>query len=129
MQLSDHDASALVSGQDNTLHSHSFDRNPTHATLEKLQALEKQTNVTTTYLATSKDDFVLCDTTGGSFTVTLYFSKGGRHITVIMVKGTGVVTVAAAVGDTINGFATATVSGLNTPLRLKALAGWGWVNA
>ena len=128
MPLSDHEIDALTNGRDNTLHSHSYDRRITHKSLDDLQAIEKVTNVTTTYAASYQDDYILCDTTGGAFTVTLLPSKMQKEVTIIRVKGAGNVTVAATGPDTINGAATAVIAVSNTPLRLKAFTGWGWVN-
>ena len=117
----------LTSGGDCTLHFHSADRAPTHDTLARLQDLERAVSVTADYTVRREDDIILVDATAGVVVVTLLVARGGKHQTVIRTAGANNVTVTPAGTDTINGGATATVSSSYTPLRLKALAGTGWI--
>lgn len=127
MALSDNEVTALTGGMDTSLHSHSFDRAMTHASLDEIQALEKFVVVTVNYTVTYLLDFVLVDSTAGVVTVTLPFSKGQKEITVVRIAGANNVVIAAAATDTVNGAATATIVASYTPRHLKAFKGYGWV--
>lgn len=125
--LSPHDESALTSGQDNTLHSHSFDRQITHASLEQMQAIEKVFGPTADYTATYQDDILPVDSTLAPVNITLPFSKAQRELIVVRVKGANTVTITAAVGDTVNGAASISITTSYAPRRIKSLPGLGWV--
>jgi hypothetical protein len=70
---------------------------------------------TANYTVTSLDHTILCDTTGGTFTVTLLgaanaiLSGIGKRYVISVVAGAASVTIATTAGQTIDGAATKTV--------------------
>lgn len=76
-------------------------------------AAQSVTTKTTTYAATTSDDLILCDASGGAFTVTLYAASGnsGR---VLKLKKTdssvNAVTIDGNSSETIDGATTTTLS-------------------
>jgi len=67
---------------------------------------------TTTYTATVNDEVLLCDTSGGAFTVTLYAATGNAGRTLIIKKTTSdfnLLTVDGNASETINGNTTTTL--------------------
>jgi len=127
MPLTEAQEFALTSGMDTQLHSHTFDRTMTHASLDELQSLEKPVNVTANYSASYRDDFLLVDTTAGAIAIAMPFNKGQKEITVVRIKGANNVTLNAAATDTINGGATLVIAASYTPVHLKSFKGLGWV--
>ena len=118
-----HHEAALVSGGDCFSHWHSTDRVVDHGTLQQLQQLVRETNVTTSpYAVTDSDDILLC---GIAATVTLPLAKNGREIEVIQ-TGTSNVTVNLAGADTIYGSTSVLLNVQGMALRFKAITG-GWV--
>jgi hypothetical protein len=76
---------------------------------------------TTTYSATSSDDFVPCSASGGAFTVTLpaAASSSGKYLTFIKTdSSTNAVTIDGNASETINGAATTTLNTLYEVLVL-----------
>lgn len=117
--------SSLVSGGDNFDHWHSSDRVPTHATLQRLQQLTRQTTVTGSYTVVDGDDLVLCDTTSTSITVTMPLSKNGRDIHIIKLAAANTMTIQASGTDTISGAASWAATVRWTAFHLKATnSGW-----
>ena len=114
--------SSLVSGGDNFDHWHSSDRVPTHATLQRLQQLVRQTSVTGTYTVVDGDDIILCAT---GATITFPLAKNGREIEVVM---TGVIQVIINFTgtDLIYGESSVLLEVQGTALHFKAVAG-GWI--
>ncbi len=121
--------SELTSGKDTSLHSHEFDRTPTHLTLDTLQSIEKQTNINTTpYSATYQDDYILVDSTAAPVVITFPYSRGGKELEVVRVAGANNVTVQRiSTTDKINGGASVVISSSYVGYRFKAFAGYGWV--
>jgi hypothetical protein len=118
-----HHEAALVNGGDCFSHWHSTDRVVDHGTLQQLQQLVRETDVTTTpYTVTPSDDILLC---GIAATVTLPLAKNGREIEVIQ-TGTSNVTVNLAGADTIYGSTSVLLNAQGMALRFKAITG-GWV--
>ncbi len=68
---------------------------------------------TTTYTATTSDNIILCDPSGGAFTITLYAASGnaGRKLTFIKTSSDyTAVTIDGNGSETINGNATTTIN-------------------
>lgn len=128
MPLTEHEVAALTGGMDTTLHSHSFDRTMTHASLDELQALEKVVAITANYVASYRDDFILVDSTAGAISISIPFGKGQKELTVVRIAGTFSVTLNAAATDIINGFSSLVITNSYAPVRLKAFKGFGWVS-
>jgi hypothetical protein len=121
----------LIGGKDNTLHSHAFDRTPTHSTLDGLQVLQNAKKITAaTYTALVSDDFILVDSTAAPVTITLPYSNAGKELTVVRVAGANNVTIArVSASDTVNGGATVVIAASFVPVHLKAFKALslGWV--
>lgn len=68
---------------------------------------------TTTYTALTTDDVILCDSSGGAFTITLYASSGnsGRRLVFIKTSSdTNAITIDGNASETINGNTTTTIN-------------------
>lgn len=120
--MNDRQEAELTSGRDTTLHSHQFDRTPTHDTLSALHGLERVKSVTSAYIATRDDDIILVDTTAAGVAVTLPTARGGKRYSIVRTAGANPVTVVAVAG-TINGAASISINTNYTPARLKAING------
>ena len=114
--------SSLISGGDNFDHWHSSDRVPTHATLQRLQQLTRQTEVTGSYTVVDGDDLILCPT---GATIAFPLAKNGREIEVVM-TGTIQVIITLAGTDLIYGESSVLIEVQSTALRFKAVSG-GWI--
>lgn len=78
--------------------------NPNTAILANLNVVSK----TTTYTATTSDDVILVDTSGGAWTLTLYAASGNSGKVLRVVKttsDTNALTIDGNASETINGFA------------------------
>ncbi|MEY3459772.1 MAG: hypothetical protein RL215_2929 [Planctomycetota bacterium] len=92
-------------------------------------ALRALVSKSATYTVTKSDDIVLCNASGGAFTVTLPSAVGntGRQFVVKRLNsGSNAVTVAAAGGQTIDGAATVTLSSQYQVITLVS-DGSGWM--
>lgn len=127
MELTDREVAALTGGQDTRLHSHDFDRRPTHKTIEDLQNLDKTPTITADYDATLTDDFLYVDSTAGAININVPFNKRQRELTVVRVAGTFSVTLTATSPDTINGFGTLVITDSYVPVHIKGAGALGWV--
>jgi len=68
---------------------------------------------TTTYTATTSDRVILCDSSGGAFTITLYATSGNAGRRLVFIKTTSdysAVTIDGNAAETINGNATTTIN-------------------
>jgi hypothetical protein len=118
-----HHEAALVNGGDCFSHWHSTDRVVDHGTLQQLQQLVRETNVSTSpYTVTASDDILLCSAAGS---VNFPLAKNGREIEVVM-TGTGNVTVNFAGTDTIYGSTSVLLNVQGMALHFKAVSG-GWI--
>jgi hypothetical protein len=67
------------------------------------------TTVSTTYTVLTTDDVVLCDTTGGAFTVTLYAATSGGSVSIKNI-GASALTIDGDGAETIDGSLTQILS-------------------
>lgn len=84
---------------------------------------------TSTYTALTSDDVIVCDTSGGAFTVDLYGASGnsGKVLTIIQIgSGTNAVTVDGSSSETINGDTTWTVTGQYSYIKILC-NGSNWI--
>ena len=114
--------SSLVSGGDSTDHWHSSDRVPTHATVQRLQQLLKQTTVSGSYTVVDADDIILCPT---GATIVFPRARNGQEIEVVM-TGTIQVIINLDGPDLIYGESSVLIEVQGTALHFKAVTG-GWI--
>jgi len=114
----------LTNTGDCHLHYHSADRMPTHDTVGRLQDVANRVYpVGSTYIATDKDDFILCNQT---CTITLPRAVAGREYEVTMLFAPGTVTVVPTGTDTVMGTTSCYTTVQWTSMRFKAITG-GWI--
>ena len=115
--------SELLGGGDTMLHCHLSDR----ATPSSVQEGEKVTTVNTAYAASYADDILLVQAVS-PFTITLPVARS-RRLSLVRISGSSVITIARSGADTINGSSSQVLPAAYTPLRLKAVAGVGYIEA
>lgn len=113
----------LTGGGITSLHSHEY--LITADDLRRMHELEKIVWPNTNYTVTQEDDIVFVDATN-PVTVTLPKALGGKRISISRVVGASNVTIAAAVGETVNGAASIIINTSFQPHRLKAVKGTGF---
>lgn len=114
----------LVSSGMTFLHSHPTI--VTHDQYRRLQQLENVVFVTGNYACLLNDDIVFV-TANTPVTITLPQANAGQHIVISRIAGASNVTVLPTGTDTINGAASLVISTSNTPRRLKAVRGTGYL--
>jgi hypothetical protein len=112
----------LTGGGDCLLHYHSQDR----VTNDILQSAENVVSVSSAYTVTYNDDIILA-TAATPYTITLPIARS-RRVTIVRVSGNASITVVPTASDTINGASSVIISTSYTPLRLKAVAGIGYIS-
>lgn len=121
--ISERDAAALTGGGTTDLHSHPV--LITSDDLRRMHELEKVVWPSTNYTVTQEDDVVFVDGTN-PVTITLPTALGGKRLSISRVVGASNVTIAAAVGETVNGAASIVINTSFAPHRLKAVKGVGF---
>ena len=89
--------------------------------LHRMQQLEVVVFIDSNYVCREQDDYVFVDATSGSITITLHPADYGQHVTISRIKGSGVVTIEASPGETVNLAPSITIIENFKPRRLKAL--------
>lgn len=72
-----------------------------HKHLDALQAMEVVKNVTSSYTARYQDDIIVADTSGGSITVTLPKSRGGKKFCVVKASAANNLVINFSGGETM----------------------------
>ena len=82
---------------------------------------------TTTYTATEDDNTILCDASGGAFTITLPAAAGvtGQRLTFVRTSSSGNVVIDGNGAETINGAATKTITTQYGAITIQC-DGTGW---
>ena len=126
MSLSPQQESTLVSGGDCFDHWHSSDRVRTHDDILTMQALAKATLVSSDTTITSKQDYLIVDTSSGNVTVTLPFSNNGREIEIMKNAQANYLSIVPFGDDVILKSKEVRVFNYGTSLRFKGFTG-GWI--
>lgn len=117
------DEQSLTGGGDCFSHYHSEDRRPTQLTLHSLYSVSREVSVSSDYVLSDNDDFILVDTSVGNVTVTL--PKAINQIEVEIQKLSSANTLIIQrqnSGDTIlNQSLPVSVTVGNSSLRFKAM--------
>jgi hypothetical protein len=117
----------LVSGGDCFLHWHSSDRQIDHANIVEMQSRIHVREVTTGYTLNEQDDIVLCDTIGGSITITLPRCFNGKEFQIVKIDPANTVTVTPDGTDTIMGDTSGTLLSNYESWHIKATDGGDWI--
>lgn len=118
--------SELVSGGDCFGHWHSSDRVVSHGDLRELQNLAVVYDSSGDVVVSTREDFILADTSSSNLTVSLPEARGGREIEVVKYSPANKLTVAAWGDNKILGADQVIVYNYGTSLRFKAIQG-GWI--
>ena len=93
----------------------------------ELQAAATQNTITaTTYTATARDDYILCDTTSNNITVTLPAAAQGREFEVVKTATANRLDVIPTGTDTILWSTGVSIYNRGTAIRFKATTG-NWI--
>lgn len=124
--LSQQQESELISGGDCLAHWHSSDRVVSHGDLRELQNLAVVYNSSGDIMVSTREDFILADTSVSNMTVSLPEARNGREIEVVKYSPANKLTVSAWGSNKILGSDQVIVYNYGTSLRFKAIQG-GWI--
>lgn len=117
---------SLTSGGDCSLHSHSADRVVTHEQVLAFQGSEATRVVSGDYDLTYADDFVFVEASA-PVALQLPTARGGKSYTVVKISGASLVTIFPGPADTVNGVTSKIITDPYTPVRIKVVKGYGWI--
>lgn len=127
MELTDYEYTALTGGGDCPLHHHESDRLITHEHVQQYQDQESMRLVTASRDVTYEDDYLIVDSTDAAVILTLPIARGGKFFCIVRFAGANLVTIIPTGSDSVGGSTSIVIDASQSPVRLKALRGFGWI--
>ena len=125
-ELSGDQLSALTSGGDCALHSHSSDRVITHEQVLAFQGSESTRELSGDTTLTYGDDYLFVNA-AAPVTLQLPIARGGKSYTFVKISGASTVTIMPDGSDTINGTTSRIITDPYKSVRIKAVKSHGWI--